>query len=237
MPFVIKPIPVLARHLSLLALLSLAGCNPSGGPGEIRNDDYETPTEPDYALRQLLGVRTLRTSFEMPEEMKTYRVGLIYIEDEQVTASEWMSGQGLHTVHSGGLKELAKTIYVEYLSWKNDGSWEEILRITPSFTTRSLRSHEAFWNAFEDAKLRSQGHSAQPFLGNFGEFRVLGATYGAKENVATGQVDSLLRNMDFLILLVVDFLPEAMSSESGMVELPTDEELQGLLKEEIGGTR
>ena len=235
-PFVFSPIPVFARSLTLLTPLCLAGCGPSG-PREVRNDDYEKPSEPDYGLRQLLGVRTLRAEFEMPQGMRTFRVGLIYIVDGQVTASEWLSGNGLHTVHSDGTREFAKTLYVEYMNGKFDGEWKERLHVTPSFTTRSHQTHGDFWQHFKDADLRTQGWTNAIQNEKFGDFRILAATYGSKENVASGPVESLLQNMDFLALLVVDFLPEKMNSNERMVEFPSEGELQGGLEGIVGGER
>jgi len=46
-----------------------------------------------------------------------------------------------------------------------------------------------------------------------------------------------LRDMNFLALLVVDFLPTDMNSDDGMVKFPTDEELKKLLEAEVGGER
>lgn len=230
----IQRLPILPRAFLLLALLCLAGCGPSG-PREVRNDDYEKPAEPDYALRQLLGVQTLRAEFEMPAGMKTFRVGLLYIEDGQVTDSEWLSGNGLHTVHADGTREYAKTLFVEYMVGQFDGEWKERLHVTPSFTTASRQANTNFWEKFANADLRTRGSSNQMQFDKFGEFQVLAASYGTKENVATGPVESLLRNMDFIVLLVVDFLPEATDSEDGPVVYPSEEELQGVIEARVGG--
>jgi len=230
------PLPVLLRSFALLAFLCLAGCSPSG-PQEVHNDDYEKPSPPDYALRQLLGVQTLRSEFEMPQDMKTFRVGLLYIEGGRVTASEWLSGDGLHTIHGDGKREYAKTLFAEYMVGKFDGEWKERLHVTPSFTTQSRQANADFWGKFENADLRTRGSSNQMQFERFGDFQALAAIYGAKENIATGPVEGLLRDMNFLALLVVDFLPEKMDSSEGPMVYPTEEELQEVVAEEVGGER
>lgn len=230
------PCNVPARLLATLTLLILAGCGPSG-PRDVRNDDYEKPTEPDYALRQLLGVRTLQAEFEMPQGMKTFRVGLLYIVDGQVTASQWLSGDGLHTSHSDGSKEYAKTLYAEFMVGKSNGEWKERLHVAPSFATRIIEANADFWENYEETKLGTRGWSTHMEFEKFGEFQVLGAIYGAQDYVATGPVENLLQDMDFLALLVVDFLPEDSGAKNGRVEFPTDEELQAVIAEEIGGVR
>ena len=227
------PLPIRYRSFALVALLFLVGC----GPREVRNDDYEKPNEPDYALRQLLGVQTLSSSFEIPKGMKAFRLGLLYIENGQVTASDWMHGDGLHTMHANGVQEYAKTILAEHLVWKNNGKWEEVLRITPSFVNRGPSNHQSFWEAFRSESLMTQGYTTLPNLGRFGDFRVLAASYGAKDSVASGYIDSLLRDMDFLVLLVVDFLPEDPNSEDRPIEFPSDDELQVVVGQVAGGMR
>lgn len=230
------PISVLSRSFALLALLCLAGCYPNGSQ-EVRNDNYEKPPEGDHALRQLLGVRTLRAEFEMPEDQKTLRVGLIYIEAGQVTASEWLSGDGLHTFHFDGKREYAKTLFVEFMVGKFDGEWKERLHVTPSFTTVSREANADFWDKFESTDLRSRGSSNQMQYESFGDFRVLAAYYGAKENVASGPVEGLLRNMDFLALLVVDFLPGELDPSGGPMVYPTEQQLQEVIAAKVGGER
>ncbi|MBC2601164.1 hypothetical protein [Puniceicoccus vermicola] len=228
------PLPIFTRSFALLAFLFLAGCGPSG-PQEVRNDDYEKPPRPDYALRQLLGIQTLRAEFEMPGNMKTFRVGLIYIEDGQVTASEWLSDNGLHTIHADGKREYANTLLAEFMAGKVNGEWKERLHVTPSFITANHKANADFWQKFESADLRTRGWNNQMQFEKFGDFQALAAIYGSKENVASGPVENLLRDMDFLALLVVDFLPEEMDPSEGPMVYPSEDELQEVIVGEVGG--
>ncbi|MBC2603014.1 hypothetical protein [Puniceicoccus vermicola] len=227
---------ILTRSFALLAFLCLAGCGPSG-PREVRNDDYEKPAEPDYALRQFLDIQTLRAEFEMPADMKTFRVGMIYIENGQVTASEWLSGDGLHTVHADGKREYAKTLLAEFMVGESDGEWKTRLHVTPRFTGARRKPNLDFWERFEEGDLRIRGWSDQMQNDKLGNFRVLAASYGTIGNVTIGPVERLLRDMDFLALLVVDFLPEEMDPSEGPVVYPSEEELQAVVVEEVGGVR
>ena len=116
--------------LFVLGSLVFSGCgdsDPAGDANYVRNDDYERLPDSDYTLRQLMGVRTLRTSFEMPEGMRSFRTGLIMIQEGKVVGSQgWRYGDGWHRGTLGGKQEYAKTIEFEYSNWKNDGVWRQI---------------------------------------------------------------------------------------------------------------
>ena len=70
-----------------------------------------------------------------------------------------------------------------------------------------------------------------------GDFRAPAVGDEAKKNVATGPVESLFGKMDYLALLVVGFLPEKMDPSERPTVYPSEEELQDVVVEEVGGER
>jgi len=125
----------------------------------------------------------------------------------------------------------------EFMVGKFDGEWKERLHVTPSFITASHQANTDFLEKFESADLRTRGQNNQMQFEKSGDFQVLAASYGTKENVSTGPVENLLRDMDFLALLVVNFLPEEMEPSEGPMVYPSEEELQEVVAEEVGAER
>lgn len=216
--------------LFVLGSLVFSGC---GESDYVRNDDYEKMPEPDYALRQLLGVRTLRTSFEMPEEMRSFRTGLIFIVDGKVTGSGgWTLGDGLHTFGADGNK-YAKTIQVEYMNWKDDDLWRGYFRTVPAALWSSHQVNEDFWNGIEADALRNHGSAVPPHGWPFGNFTVLGAWYASSGGGNMGTLDAILKGWDYVVLLVVDFSAEIPESLGRPQNSPSNEELQKILEDHL----
>ncbi|PXA04798.1 hypothetical protein DDZ13_06430 [Coraliomargarita sinensis] len=210
-------------RILLPLLLLLTGCEEK----VAYNDNYERHEGDDMILRELLGVHTLRNSFQKPEGMKSFCVGVILIEKEEVVGiSVWQPGNGLHTVHSGGLKEYAKTIHAEYVIRKKDDDWQSVFRVNPSFTSQQAEVNNNFWDIFSSDKLRTRGTNMN-MASQIGDLTVIAAIYGAEEYVSVAPLDQLLRDMDYLALLAVRFYPEDITSE--MPPRLTKEELQKII--------
>ena len=218
---------LLRRAFTLSLILTVLGC----GKQDVYNDDYEAPPEPDYALRGLLGVRTLRGSFEMPEGMRSYRRGLIFIEEGKVTGTNgWFVGDGGHTFHADGKTEYAKTIHVEYMNWKNDGEWQGFFRDIPSIAWSNPKVNKDFWERFENEQWRTQGGDS-PMRARFGNYHILALWFGSKENSATGSLETVLHTMDCIALLAAEFSPEKarVLKNEAWREPPPKEKLQSIL--------
>lgn len=63
----------------------------------------------------------------------------------------------------------------------------------------------------------------------FGDFQVIGAWYGSRENSAIGSLQTILGGMDSIALLVVDFSAEEQDTHGAPLETPSNEELQKIL--------
>jgi hypothetical protein len=236
-------LPVLRFRRAMLCLVVLGalgffGCGDSDhgrNSDYVRNDDYEPMPEPDYTLRRLMGVRTLRTSFEMPETMRSFRVGMIFFEEGKLIGSQgWLYGDGWHSGDLDGKQEYAKTIEFEYSNWENDGVWRQETFVNPSRAQMFTKINEGFWDKFEGDDFSFSG-SQNDFRGElFGDFLVIGAFYGASEPIGMGSLDLLLRNPGSLALLVVEFSEELQPPSRIMQKSPpSDEELQKILESHL----